>query len=78
MTKPLPGVIATVVAPQDAARASEAQEQAVVRAAVAYVVAWRDWDTGEGYAPKRRQALHCAQAELVRAVEGLGNTDKQR
>lgn len=64
----------TIRACGDRHRATAAQEQAVVRAAVAYVTAWRDWDTGEGYAPKHQQAMHVARRELVRAVEGLGET----
>lgn len=71
--KALPGVVASVVAPQDAARASAAREQAVVRAAVAYVAARKDAQeySGSYVGPWREKA---ALDELVRAVEGLGNT----
>lgn len=75
--KHLPGIVSTVIAPQDATRASEAHKEAVVRAAVALVAALKDRDTGEGYAPRLAAGVRDAQAELVRAVEGLGNIDKQ-
>lgn len=77
MTRTLPGIVSTVVAPQDAARASEAHKEAVYRAAVAYVAAWIEWNERDGYAAVKRDRLVQSQRELVRAVEGLGSADKQ-
>jgi hypothetical protein len=70
--KRLPGIIAVITGPQDTAAACEAARERVIRAAIAYVGAWRDWQTREEYAPKARQRLYTSMDELVRAVEGLG------
>jgi hypothetical protein len=69
--RPLPGVIAVVLSPEDTAAACETAKERVIRAAVAYVAALRDWQHGVGYLPVTRQALTRAQQDLRAAVEEM-------
>lgn len=71
--KHLPGIVSTVIAPQDAARATETPQEAVVRTAVALVTAAKTWDERGGFAPIERAAKHKAMDALIAAVEGLGS-----
>jgi hypothetical protein len=73
--KPLPGVVAVVLSPEDTAAACEAAKERVVRAAVAHVLARKDWDARGGYAPIQRQALHGTMDELIAAVEAMGKQE---
>jgi hypothetical protein len=57
---------------QDTAAACKTATERVIRAAVAHVLARKDWDARGGYAPIQRQALHGTMEELVRAVEEMG------
>jgi hypothetical protein len=70
--KPLPGVIAIALSPEDTAAACETATERVVRAAVAHVLARKDWDARGGYAPIQRQTLHGTMDELIAAVEAMG------
>jgi hypothetical protein len=70
--RPLPGVIAAVLSPEDTAAACKTATERVIRAAVAHVAARKDWDARGGYAPLQRQALHGTMDELIAAVEEMG------
>jgi hypothetical protein len=56
------------------AASTQARER-VIRAAVAHVVARKDWEARGGYAPIQRQSLHGTMDELVAAVEEMGEQE---
>lgn len=66
--KSLPGVVATVLSPRDAAQLTEAQRTAICAAALAYAAAYKTWTERGGYAPTQRTALHRALEELLAAA----------
>lgn len=68
--RPLPGVIAVVLAPKDTAAACETASERVISAAVAYVTAYKHWEEHGGYGPTSTERQK--HRELVAAVEEMG------